>query len=264
MEGRDARPQRRRSEEYERDHHAIAREAATSRPASSTCTRDYKYEGHAWGMAIDLNVLRRLQRLRRRLPGREQHPGGGQGAGGARPRDALDPRRPLLRGRRSTTRSVHHQPMPCMHCENAPCEVGLPRGRHRAQRRGPERHGLQPLRRHALLLEQLPLQGAALQLLPVPGLRHAEPQAACATPTSRVRSRGVMEKCTYCVQRIQQAQDRRAQREAAPIADGEITHRLPAGLPGRRRSCSATSTTRSSARLEAEGAAAQLRRARRT
>ena len=31
--------------------------------------------------------------------------------------------------------------------------------------RGPERHGLQPLRRHAVLREQLPLQGAPLQLV---------------------------------------------------------------------------------------------------
>ena len=53
-------------------------------------------------------LLRGLQRLRHRLPVREQHPGGGQGPGRPRPRDALDPRRPLLRGparepRRPTT-----------------------------------------------------------------------------------------------------------------------------------------------------------------
>src|SRR5213079_2942074 len=40
------------------------------------------------------------------------------------------------------------------------------------------RHGLQPLRRHALLLEQLPLQGAPLQLLPVRRLGDGESQGA--------------------------------------------------------------------------------------
>ena len=40
--------------------------------------------------------LHRLQRLRRRLPGGEQHPGRRQGSGAARPRDALAPRRHLL------------------------------------------------------------------------------------------------------------------------------------------------------------------------
>ena len=42
--------------------------------------------------------------------------------------------------------------------------VRLPGQRHRPQRRGPERDGLQPLHRHPLLQQQLPVQGAALQL----------------------------------------------------------------------------------------------------
>ena len=36
-----------------------------------------------------------------------------------------------------------------------------------AQRRGLERDDLQPLRRHAVLLEQLPVQGAPVQFLPL-------------------------------------------------------------------------------------------------
>ena len=62
---------------------------------------------------------------------------------------------------------------------------GLPGGGDVPQQRGPERHGLQPLRRHAVLLEQLPLQGAPVQLLPLPGLEHAERSRCCATRTSR-------------------------------------------------------------------------------
>ena len=61
---------------------------------------------------------------------------------------------------------------------------GLPGGRDGAQRRRPERHGLQPLRRHALLLEQLPVQGAALQLPAVFGLHDAELRPS-GIPTSR-------------------------------------------------------------------------------
>ena len=41
---------------------------------------------------------------------------------------------------------------------------GLPGQRHRPQRGRPQRHGLQSLRRHALLREQLPVQSSPLQL----------------------------------------------------------------------------------------------------
>ena len=48
-----------------------------------------------------------------------------------------------------------------------PVRDRLPGGRDGPRRRGAQRHGLQPLRRHAVLLEQLPVQGPPVQLLPV-------------------------------------------------------------------------------------------------
>ena len=114
--------------------------------------------------------LHRLQRVRRRLPGREQHPGRRQGRGRARPRDALDPHRPLLRrrARRARGRAPAGDLPPLR--ERA-VRAGLPGRRDRARRRRPQRHGLQPLHRHAVLREQLPVQGPPVQLLQQPQVR---------------------------------------------------------------------------------------------
>ena len=101
---------RRRSRSTARTRIRAARWSTCPR-ATSRCIRASRTPAHAWGMADRPGRVHRLQRLRRRVPGREQHPGRRQGGGAARPRDALDPDRPLLhrasstRPRRSTSPS---------------------------------------------------------------------------------------------------------------------------------------------------------------
>ena len=130
----------------------------------------------------------------------------------------------------SEDRSGDVQPAGAVHAvRERAVRAGVPGAGHVAQLRGPERYGLQPLRGHPLLLQQLPVQGAALQLLPVQRFRNAQLEAAAQS-----RCHGAQPRRDGKVHILRAAHQRRQDRLRAGgsrVRDGEIQTACQATCP---------------------------------
>ncbi|MGT2466258.1 TAT-variant-translocated molybdopterin oxidoreductase [Mesorhizobium atlanticum] len=115
------------------------------------------------------------------------------------------------------------QPVPCMHCEKAPCEVVCP-----VNATVHTHDGLNAQVYNRCIGTRYCSQNCPYKVRRFNFLEHqsfdkdkAGPEQGVHNPNVSVRSRGVMEKCTYCVQRIS-AKRIQAQIENRDIADGEV------------------------------------------
>jgi molybdopterin-containing oxidoreductase family iron-sulfur binding subunit len=129
------------------------------------------------------------------------------------------------------------QPVPCMHCEQAPCEPVCPVAASVHDREGLNVQVYNRCIGTRFCEANCPYKVRRFNFFGyADGQEYAnlglESYKAQKNPEVTVRARGVMEKCTYCVQRISGAR-RAAERENRPMGTDEVTTACQDACPTR-------------------------------
>jgi Fe-S-cluster-containing dehydrogenase component len=121
------------------------------------------------------------------------------------------------------------QPVPCMHCEKAPCELVCPVG---ATMHDSEGLNVQVYNRcigTRFCSNNCPYKVRRFNFLQYSD-ETTETLKGQKNPNVTVRQRGVMEKCTYCLQRVARARQH-AEATGTPLADGDVVTACQAVCP---------------------------------